>query len=540
MIISFQNRHWVSENAGDDPESILQFVHETSGWPLQYLQVQSQSVEYTVVRTVSCIRGGKGGFGSLLKSQSRQAGARSTTNFGMCRDLQGRRLRHVNDALASKHFNEWKRKIEAGEASEEDHAKSLVNDTESGIPGWHLQLPTWGEGISKKETSKWKRQFHLWKREREMAKQFKEEEKQRREARVNHYVEEANQASQSVRSSLQSALQEGLKQREKKQQHARTQSPTSSSDPSKRLKQHPDPPTALLTLSGDIVLAYENGFWQVQSQSNFCTLGIVLDGEKLSSSCKGGIYWEAKLVTGGLAQIGWAAPDPQQFKPQSDTGDGVGDDEASFAYDGSRNIFLHKSESKVYRGERNWREGDIVGCLLQSGVISFSLNGTDLGPAYESTPDRILFPAASCNPKEILELRLYRSEMQFMPDSCNPVGELLATEDVTFEQEVGDVVKQKNDDQDSKEAVKDENPPVVPQLGSPNQSTSESLEPINLDDFSSAKDLESVGLDRLKTALITLGVKCGGTLQQRAERLFSLKGLSPRDFPSKLLAKKKK
>jgi len=36
--------------------------------------------------------GGKGGFGSLLRSLAKNT---STTNFGSCRDLQGRRLRHV-------------------------------------------------------------------------------------------------------------------------------------------------------------------------------------------------------------------------------------------------------------------------------------------------------------------------------------------------------------------------------------------------------------------------------------------------------------
>merc|ERR1719499_948969 len=36
--------------------------------------------------------GGKGGFGSLLRSLAKNT---KTTNFGACRDLQGRRLRHV-------------------------------------------------------------------------------------------------------------------------------------------------------------------------------------------------------------------------------------------------------------------------------------------------------------------------------------------------------------------------------------------------------------------------------------------------------------
>lgn len=46
-----------------------------------------------------------------------------------------------------------------------------------------------------------------------------------------------------------------------------------------------------------------------------------------------------------------------------------------------------------------------------------------------------------------------------------------------------------------------------------------------LDNYTSAEELESLGLDHLKEALMTRGLKCGGTLQQRAQRLFASKGV---------------
>eukprot|EP00051_Salpingoeca_urceolata_P030127 m.8198 g.8198 ORF g.8198 m.8198 type:complete len:389 (+) comp3166_c0_seq1:124-1290(+) len=61
-------------------------------------------------------------------------------------------------------------------------------------------------------------------------------------------------------------------------------------------------------------------------------------------------------------------------------------------------------------------------------------------------------------------------------------------------------------------------------------------EELNLGPFASAEELKVVGLDRLKAALMHLGVKCGGTLDQRAERLFSLKGVAVEDIPKQLLA----
>lgn len=57
---------------------------------------------------------------------------------------------------------------------------------------------------------------------------------------------------------------------------------------------------------------------------------------------------------------------------------------------------------------------------------------------------------------------------------------------------------------------------------------------------SSASDLESYGLDSLKQALSSRGLKCGGTLSERARRLFSVRDLDPKDYPVKLLAVKPK
>lgn len=61
--------------------------------------------------------------------------------------------------------------------------------------------------------------------------------------------------------------------------------------------------------------------------------------------------------------------------------------------------------------------------------------------------------------------------------------------------------------------------------------------PFDFEDYSSATDLEELGLEKLKSLLTERGMKCGGTLQQRAERLFSVRGLDPKDIDPSLLAK---
>lgn len=67
-------------------------------------------------------------------------------------------------------------------------------------------------------------------------------------------------------------------------------------------------------------------------------------------------------------------------------------------------------------------------------------------------------------------------------------------------------------------------------------------EKLDLAPYDTADDLEALGLDRLKAALLAEGLKCGGTLAERASRLMSIKGLAPDAYPAALRAggKKKK
>ena len=61
--------------------------------------------------------------------------------------------------------------------------------------------------------------------------------------------------------------------------------------------------------------------------------------------------------------------------------------------------------------------------------------------------------------------------------------------------------------------------------------------PVDLDDFDSPQSLENLGLNHLKNELQRRGLKCGGSLPERAARLFSIKGLSQDQIDPALLAK---
>ena len=57
----------------------------------------------------------------------------------------------------------------------------------------------------------------------------------------------------------------------------------------------------------------------------------------------------------------------------------------------------------------------------------------------------------------------------------------------------------------------------------------------NLADFNSAEDLVLLGLEHLKSALTDRGLKCGGSLSERAARLWSVKGKEIREWPKSIL-----
>lgn len=65
-------------------------------------------------------------------------------------------------------------------------------------------------------------------------------------------------------------------------------------------------------------------------------------------------------------------------------------------------------------------------------------------------------------------------------------------------------------------------------------------QPIKLVEYDSVEALESAGGDRLKVTLQSMGLKCGGTVRERAERLFSVKGKQMDEIKPSLFARPSK
>lgn len=85
-----------------------------------------------------------------------------------------------------------------------------------------------------------------------------------------------------------------------------------------------------------------------------------------------------------------------------------------------------------------------------------------------------------------------------------------------------------------------ENIAVARLAASQSGNTDISQETLDLLAISSVAEMELLGLEKLKCELMARGLKCGGTLQERAARLFSVRGLAKEQIDPALFAKPSK
>ena len=521
------------------------------------------------VRVSGGLRGGKGGFGAQLKALGKAGAAKKTRNFGACRDLNGRRLRHVNDALRLKLWRESRRESSSSSKSSnmQKTAPSSEGDTTalptsfsyrdgqtmSGISGWHLTTPSWADGVKTgKLLSQHKREFYTAKRSAEKVHEQQARRKRAHDELVNEYASLAH--SQDIYhddgvDSIMSAVSAGLKKEEmdKKRQDQQSKSLATNYaiDP------------VLSCLRGSVGLGSAG---EAMGEGNFGSVGVAW--AQLKSSCW---FYEVELMSeGGIIQIGWAST---RFLGNDESGDGIGDDVHSWSYDGHRGMRWHggddiSDQERSYGGELRTKKGDVIGSMFdfEKGCISYWVNGSALGVAFNIGQDSELFmqtvvyPAASLDAGQSIRFNLGQMPFQFPPTlmqqtqqssaqqsetSCSiahsswrPVWDARPRLETHVSNEDVDkkIPKQvKSSDNDSKLdkssrgtreiAVKTKRQSSTSSVKNRASATPELLE------------LEALGMDALKSMLKGLGAKCGGTLRERAERMLALKGLTPGEIP---------
>ena len=129
-------------------------------------------------------------------------------------------------------------------------------------------------------------------------------------------------------------------------------------------------------------------------------------------------YYEVKLRTTGIIQIGWA---DKEFRPNA-INFGVGDCLHSWAFDGERVRIWHGPADEQHIATnygRKWKVGDVVGCYLDvdARIMRFSLNGDDMGVAFSQfIYSDFLYPCISIQGKDnICELLLSEPEWKHKP-----------------------------------------------------------------------------------------------------------------------------
>ena len=121
------------DSPAHDVDALRDRVAAFEGVPVDELRLTSSGRElrcgsslddHAMVTVLLRLEGGKGGFGAMLRT----AGARGvkTTNFDACRDLNGRRLRHVNAEAA---LREWDNQAEERKLKkqQEDARRAAAN-----------------------------------------------------------------------------------------------------------------------------------------------------------------------------------------------------------------------------------------------------------------------------------------------------------------------------------------------------------------------------------------------------------------------------
>jgi hypothetical protein len=204
---------------------------------------------------------------------------------------------------------------------------------------------------------------------------------------------------------------------------------------------------------------------------------------------------------------------------------------------------FHNGKEESYGKDQSWKTGDKLVCWCRLSdkhilEIGYALNDVELGVAFSfdgSIDDLcIYFPAVSLNLGEVVDMQL---GLISAVEGCINVSSLIAT--------ANENTKSANIEEGScsppkKKAREDINlkPSSADNTSKPaNKSLDDVTTPFDLDSCKSIDELMAMDQTKLKNILLSMGVKCGGTPKERAERLFSLKGLKREEYPTKVRGK---
>jgi len=338
---------------------------------------------------------------------------------------------------------------------------------------WVLDRPSWAEPDHRKRP---KKDDSVHAKKRQAAK-----------AAAEAAAAMAASAAASAPSALQEFSHELHREREEKEKQTRDAVLAGLSR-----KRAPEPSAALVESGDDD--AGDDGDDDDDDDSEVLPDGVKLQSGKARVAKSGDVFlitgasefctvvfsatvsaFQVKALTDGLVQVGLM--DATRASGASDaTQDGVGDFAGSWAMDGARALVWTEGRSEPFKaGARAWAEDDVVTVRRRTAAeVEFKLNAVEVGSCAVPAEARLL-PAVSLEEGEAIALRLDAS-------------------------------------------VEAPAPQVLPAGDQPEAATL------------SVAQLEALGGDELKSELKALGLKFGGSVQERARRLHVAKTLPREDW----------
>ncbi|XP_031128364.1 replication stress response regulator SDE2 isoform X1 [Ipomoea triloba] len=401
-----------------------------------------QSKFPVVVNLLLRLRGGKGGFGSLLRGAATKAGQKKTNNFDACRDMSGRRLRHVN---AEKRLEEWK--AEAEERKLEKMAEDYINKKAK-------ELAKKGSG-SRSKTGESADKYVAKYRE-DSAKCMEEVERSVRESLKGFVASKRKAAAAELNDSDSKKLKIWMGKRKFDDSDSEDMDEDDSDEDEENEK------------------------------------SVIIDNGNNSDSSRG-TNGNVDLVAGQ--------------KIDSESG---------------------SEEEKDTVVENNPESNNIAdGCTVSGEDKSVNELGSDQDQDIvhqngNASPLDTSFASESGN---------FKAEKEASDSSGSAVAEEIIDQQTGYSpgEEGTSLIEASSDARPKAGAIQEGEGSV--KVAGPERA-------LNFDEISSAEELEALGMEKLKSELQVRGLKCGGTLQERAARLFLLKTTPLEMLPKKLLAKK--
>ncbi|XP_015888769.2 uncharacterized protein LOC107423674 [Ziziphus jujuba] len=378
------------------------------------------------------LRGGKGGFGSLLRGAATKAGQKKTSNFDACRDMSGRRLRHVN---AEKRLEEWKAEEEERrlEKNAEEFLKKMAKKGKKGA----------GDGEAEKYVAKYR------------------QESERCVSEVLDSVRDAVNGKRKGGSAVKASESKKLKIWMGKRKLGESDSDIDDTDDEEENEK------SIVLHNGN----NSDSSKEAERSSGSVTGGKQVGGSSGGGSCESGSEEEKEIAMQGRLESDELSAEDSPPKEQNHVAGPVTQDEKIVPSLTLSSMELEPDEKMDYNDP-------VIGNVDEAVGQSPKASCSGCGEGVESTS---IVPEVSPSLESNKEVR----------------EETAASTNVT-----------------------------------------ETDKPLNFDEYNSAAEMEALGMERLKSELQARGLKCGGTLQERAARLFLLKSTPVEKLPKKLLAKK--